>query len=469
MRTSGDTILYYPFHTPRGIYSGSTLTAVLDSTGGSWLGGKIKQFNDGTFLFDNMWGDSIIIKTRANVGDTWIFCRDSTNLYYQAQIIGLDTMTVLGALDSVKTILISARDSSSTLTTDPVDSFQIVLSKNNGFVQVFDLYTFPYHAPGSSYIAGAGGFDYFLDKTVQHSPYPIPNSSPSTFNFPDVYNSVFRLTSFTSPSFSQLFQWHNGDVYEYSICNGSPSSWGCSCNTPYTYEMDTVTSFTSTTTSIVYSVSGWVANLDISGGSLEYTKLPATGTLTYDTAKLIDPNLMPEEFHQTMLYYYWPIDTSLCINNALYATVASDIRDTLYAKPWEWTDPVAVYKSPLGLLHSFDCYSGSSDFDVDEKILIYYNKGGVSCNTASLPTFTSVDNVHKINEDFTLSPNPATISLTIVASEKISSIAILNLLGQTVYTNEYNAQKTIVDISTLPTGVYFLKVNNTKVQKFAKE
>jgi hypothetical protein len=69
----------------------------------------------------------------------------------------------------------------------------------------------------------------------------------------------------------------------------------------------------------------------------------------------------------------------------------------------------------------------------------------------------------------TVSPNPATTSLTITASEKIETIAISNLLGQTLYTCEYNSQQVHIDITNFPKGVYFVKVNGLEIRKFVKE
>jgi hypothetical protein len=132
-----DTIVYYPFHTPRGSYS-STLFPTLDDSG-SWLGKRVLQRSDGTYIFDSYWNDSVIIKTRANTGDSWMFYKDTGSIYYNATILAADTMTVLSTLDSVKTIMITANNGSGIITSDPLDSFNIILSKNHGFVQVFDL------------------------------------------------------------------------------------------------------------------------------------------------------------------------------------------------------------------------------------------------------------------------------------------------------------------------------------------
>ncbi len=101
VRTFGDTTIYYPFHTPR------LTSGIIDPNGGSWLGKRVLQLSDGTFVFDSYWNDSVIIKTKANVGDSWIFYRDSSHLYYKATVIANDTMTILSSLDSVKTIMIN--------------------------------------------------------------------------------------------------------------------------------------------------------------------------------------------------------------------------------------------------------------------------------------------------------------------------------------------------------------------------
>ncbi|MFI5196347.1 MAG: hypothetical protein ACHQD8_04595, partial [Chitinophagales bacterium] len=208
VKTSGSDVIYYPFHTSRGRYPyAAGFNALLDSNGGSWLGKKVIQRNNGTFLFDNLWGDTVIINTQASIGDTWVFCKDTSSLYYYANVLSIDTMTVLGVLDTVKTIIINAYNGTTLITADPVNNFQIVLSKNHGFVHTFDLYTFPYHAPDSNY---ARGFDYYLDALIHNSTAPfIPTQS----------NSTFALVQLTNPTGSQLYDWNVGDVFEYSVCN----------------------------------------------------------------------------------------------------------------------------------------------------------------------------------------------------------------------------------------------------------
>ena len=71
--------------------------------------------------------------------------------------------------------------------------------------------------------------------------------------------------------------------------------------------------------------------------------------------------------------------------------------------------------------------------------------------------------------EVTLFPNPASDEVTITASERISDVVINNLVGQTVYAQKCNAEKVVVNISDLPPGIYFVKVNDNVVRKFVKE
>ena len=89
-------------------------------------------------------------------------------------------------------------------------------------------------------------------------------------------------------------------------------------------------------------------------------------------------------------------------------------------------------------------------------------------------TTTSVQTISENEGMVTLYPNPATTSLTISAKGGITLVAITNVVGQTVYTSELNnLQEADVDISVLPSGVYFVKVQLVdsyyEVRKFIKE
>jgi len=82
---------------------------------------------------------------------------------------------------------------------------------------------------------------------------------------------------------------------------------------------------------------------------------------------------------------------------------------------------------------------------------------------------TGVQTIQQNNHSILIYPNPTSTSLTITSPNKITSIAISNLLGQTVFTNKYNIEQVQVDVSNLPSSIYFVKINGTEVRKFVKE
>ena len=70
-------------------------------------------------------------------------------------------------------------------------------------------------------------------------------------------------------------------------------------------------------------------------------------------------------------------------------------------------------------------------------------------------------------------PNPATEKITVEISgtEKESTLTIVNIEGQELITRQITKPKTQIDISNLPSGIYFLRLTNDKtveVVKFVK-
>ena len=66
-------------------------------------------------------------------------------------------------------------------------------------------------------------------------------------------------------------------------------------------------------------------------------------------------------------------------------------------------------------------------------------------------------------------PNPAQNQLSVTFTEKITGLAICNLLGQTLYYEICESYQVDIDVSYLPTGVYFIKINGMEVRKFEKD
>ena len=66
-------------------------------------------------------------------------------------------------------------------------------------------------------------------------------------------------------------------------------------------------------------------------------------------------------------------------------------------------------------------------------------------------------------------PNPGSEYINISEKGKINSVIVTNLMGQTLYKFDCNSQKVRIDVSAIPAGVYFIRINGIEVRKFVKE
>ena len=59
-------------------------------------------------------------------------------------------------------------------------------------------------------------------------------------------------------------------------------------------------------------------------------------------------------------------------------------------------------------------------------------------------------------------PNPVSNILNITSSEEISSVEIVNTLGQVVLQMDVNGESAVCDVENLPSGVYVVKVRTIR-------
>ncbi len=72
------------------------------------------------------------------------------------------------------------------------------------------------------------------------------------------------------------------------------------------------------------------------------------------------------------------------------------------------------------------------------------------------------------SENFSYYPNPVTDILNLKYSESISTISVVNLLGQTVLNKTINQNEIQLDLTSLPTGTYLVKVTSDNLVKTIK-
>ncbi len=100
--------------------------------------------------------------------------------------------------------------------------------------------------------------------------------------------------------------------------------------------------------------------------------------------------------------------------------------------------------------------------------LLHHEDDGMMGQFVVMPDKTMVKPVSK-EADILLYPNPSNDKLTVTSNSTINTLSISNLFGQTLFTQQYHSPKVEVDIADLPAGVYFIRINNTDVQKFVKQ
>ncbi len=468
----GSDSLYYPFHTPRRTGYWFAGANVFDSTGASWLGKQVVKKIDGTFLFDNMWGDTVKIKTLANVGDSWIFFDDTTDFSYIASVTLADTMTILGVLDSVKTITITADSAGIANPHDPVNNFKILLSKNCGFVHIFDLYTFPYHYPDSFF--NIRHMDYYLDLL-------LGNLGEGDLGFhidnqPDSNNSIFHLVNFHNPRMNEIFSFSIGDVFESSRHATNLNSGDFSITTT----IDTVTSKSpiGTDTAYQYEEHSDVFSLTTSGTSIITTSSYShiLSGIIADTTYLVNMSRMPEEWRADNFYHYfqYPFVASACYSPASYWVNLENIYYDGNAITGIGTDGFQVqfsnhmvgYKIGYGIdtVADFSAVLQTNAFQQQ----FFAHKSGINCLGTVWP-ITKVNELSQPNPEINLAPNPVSSFLTIKTNFKEGFwLTLSNLIGQEVIQMRCINSDEELNVSHLANGVYVLTIycdNGFKVTK----
>jgi hypothetical protein len=437
VKTYADSTVFYPYRTPRGPYdTGPTGHGmnITDPIGGSWLGKKVTELTDGTTIFDSYWKDSVVIKTRANVGDSWTMYTDSGSVYYTATVTNKDTLTVMSALDSAKYIRVNAFNGSGPLTADPLDNLVIILSKSNGFAQVVDLYTFPYHKADSVYRAG---LDYFLDRPMDlYAP-------PMTF---DITKMLFKIVDFVNPNDQQLYNWDVGTIIH------SLQTCGVPIYGPYSWEYlaNTVVSASTAGHVVTYTLEGSGPSLPCPPSSTyPHVYINKAGGRNFNDTlySILNPNRMPEDGFGGNFVFYNP-DDDFCFHAPAYNT-----KPVLYVRGLGGHNESFSYKLGIGLTrHNYS--DGEPTFESSS--LKYFKSNTVACGTPVATTNLS-NSEHKA----TVSPNPATDELTIKArGPSTHTITMQNLLGQAIKAIQTNRPEEVLGVSDLPNGMYIIDITD---------
>ena len=121
----------------------SGFPCALALTDSSWIGTRIISQDNGNYIFFNRQNDSIIIQSNAVIDSAWRLYNFSNGNYVEATLADISIQSVLGGLDSVKTITIQTKDTSGSNINHPINGHEFKISKANGLINTINIIDFP--------------------------------------------------------------------------------------------------------------------------------------------------------------------------------------------------------------------------------------------------------------------------------------------------------------------------------------
>lgn len=119
--------------------------------------------------------------------------------------------------------------------------------------------------------------------------------------------------------------------------------------------------------------------------------------------------------------------------------------------------------------------NGSWRVETDWSISCLATRGAINTSRSNIKSPTSVIGLNEVKNHigFSFSPNPATEQIVVRTNENKNTffIEVYNMLGQKVLEKSSDAKETILDVSSLNAGSYFIKVQSekgTSTQKLIK-
>jgi hypothetical protein len=172
------------------------------------------------------------------------------------------------------------------------------------------------------------------------------------------------------------------------------------------------------------------------------TKHPTNDTLT----SLTSATFRITDTMGTSATYQWQENTGSGFVNLSNATPYSGVTTK--------TLTINIVTSAMNNYQYRCVRNGGSCVDTSDAAKLVINTTGISSLTKDV---------------FTVYPNPTNSTVTVTNNNNITKVEITNVIGQKLLSESYNSNKVTVDISSFEKGVYFIRVNDSYIQKLIKE
>lgn len=193
-----------------------------------------------------------------------------------------------------------------------------------------------------------------------------------------------------------------------------------------------------------------------------------TRNIVFDLTDLDNPSLQYEYFGET---------TAIDHNNYV---LGDELYIANYRAGLRVIDISDIENQNMNEIAYFDTYPNDdfADYDGAWNVYPYFESGNIVISDINRGLFivrNSNSTVNVIENDLNLTaiyPNPATNKLTINSNQaSINKLEVVDILGKKLITiDNLNGLNTYeLDITSLKSGVYFMKLNGSKTRKFVKK
>jgi hypothetical protein len=427
--TSGSNTYYHNHQIlSQTAYSGSCQITINDS---SWIGHQVIVKPNGDYLFFNRNSDSILIKPAANLSNTWVVYTFPNNDYIEASVVSIENTTVLGTMDSLKTIVLQAKDNSNNNISHSFNNKEIRLSKNQGLVGFYNMTNFPldtnvYNLIGASNpnmgivnLTAAEIFDYNIGDELHIDDYYRSSFSPWEYDIIHIRRII--LNKVVS---------NNQDTLTYTVerCQNRY------INISATPMPDTIITLDTITEVIVLSQQTRLNHLsnEICSDSLSYSIFS------------IHPQLNKRTKRMNIEYYRTGVDCW-----SIYVGFFPPYHDYIEGLGGGY------YNNPYTVVGS-DYYE-----------LVYYNKGGTTWGTPlnmNCTTNTSISKVANEENNISVHPNPASNYTTITIQNFLPSedwsFKLYDVTGKVLCSKKVQNNSFLIEKNHLSSGIYFYQIDN---------
>jgi hypothetical protein len=407
---------------------------------GSWIGRPVLVRENGDTYYFNLQNDSILVCTRAGLNENWIFYRWPDKRKIEAKVIAIEEDSVLDMTDSVKTIELKVLDSLDNAVDHKLNGMILKLSKSYGLI----------HLPGFLAFPDGGVTGYFY-----HEPDPGP----------------FALIGLTNPARGQtnlgwfdVFDYNVGDEFHTEYHNQcDPFISASNCVNITRYSIERILSRTDFPDSIIYVKEIKTKTYHTAAIDTIRSKIIRNNNFRYLPGEIICPDC--DEANSYLMYASY--GSFVKSTPSIYSAVYKNPEDTCWYMPViDEGDYSGEYVKGVG--GPFFYYESPFSFLREYRFLEFYKKGDKTWGTPLI-----IMDIKKPGEALsvmTIYPNPAEDLITVTIREPFANpyLEIWNLCGQKILEQYLTGQSIQVDISSLSSGIYFIRIRYISGQEILK-